>query len=246
MNFGSLPLAARAYILAVILLAVILAGVSLAAWWSIGHPLDESWKFVPLLCASLIVHTVKIELTGAASTFSIGYAVSFAALLLLGTNGAIWIVMAGAWAQCTLRMKVQNPWYQTAFSVSVLALSMAAAGLVLSLTHGPTVSGPADVVIPSMMVSSPAYFLPNSLLMATVIALTTARTPMQVWDHALLWGAPTYFIGALVATVAVQSAGRFGLPSVIILAALGFLTLRIYIVYRRRVDEAMTDPLTRL
>lgn len=246
MNFGSLPLAARAYILAVILLAVILAGVSLAGWWSVGHPLDQSWKFVALLCASVIVHTVKIELTGAASTFSIGYAVSFAALLLLGTNGAIWIVMAGAWAQCTLRMKVQNPWYQTAFSISVLALSMAAAGLVLSLTKGTPVNGPADVVIPSIMASSLAYFLANSMLMATVIALTTARTPMQVWDHDFLWGAPNYFIGALVATVAVQSAGRFGLTSVILLAALGFLTLRIYIVYVRRVDEALTDPLTRL
>src|SRR5262245_22802379 len=228
MNFGSLPLAARAYILAVILLAVILAGVSLAAWWSIGHPLDESWKFVPLLCASLIVHTVKIELTGAASTFSIGYAVSFAALLLLGTNGAIWIVMAGAWAQCTLRMKVQNPWYQTAFSISVLALSMAAAGLVLSLTHGTPVGGPADVVIPSIMASSLAYFLTNSLLMATVIALTTARTPMQVWDHDFLWGAPTYFLCVFVATVAVQGVGRRVRRPVIILGALGVLRLGIY------------------
>src|SRR5262245_7171749 len=216
MNFGSLPLAARAYILAVILLAVILAGVSLAAWWSIGHPLDESWKFVPLLCASLIVHTVKIELTGAASTFSIGYAVSFAALLLLGTKGAIWIVMAGAWAQCSLNVKLRNPWYQTAFSVSVLALSMAAAGLVLYRTGGSPVNGPADKVIPSIMASSLAYFLTNSLVVATVIALTTARTPMQVWDHDFLWGAPNYFIGALVATVAVQSVGGFGTTSMII------------------------------
>jgi diguanylate cyclase (GGDEF)-like protein len=241
MNFRSLPSAARAYVL-----AVILAGVALAAWSAMHHPLDHPWLLLALLLASVIIHTVKIELTGSASTFSIGYAVSFASLLLLGTKGAIWIVMAGAYAQCTLNMKVKNPWYQTAFSVSVLALSMAAAGFVLYRTGGSSVYGPADVVIPSIMASSLAYFLANSLLMATVIALTTARTPMQVWDHDFLWGAPNYFIGALVATVAVQSATRFGLTSVIILAALGFLTFRIYVVYVRRLDEALTDPLTRL
>src|SRR5262245_8931420 len=104
MHFRSLPLAARAYIL-----AVILAGVSLAAWSASRHPLDRPWLFFALLLASVIIHTIKIELTGTASTFSIGYAVSFAALLLLGTKGAIWIVMAGAWAQCTLKMRVQNP-----------------------------------------------------------------------------------------------------------------------------------------
>src|SRR5262245_49767314 len=136
MNFGSLTLAARAYIL-----AVILAGVSLAAWSAVRLPLDRPWPFLALLVASVIIHTVKIELTGSAS-FSIGYAVSFASLLLLGTNGAIWIVMAGAYAQCTLKMKVRNPWYQTAFSVSVLALSMAAAGFVWYWTGGSSVSGP--------------------------------------------------------------------------------------------------------
>src|SRR5262245_11573894 len=105
MNFRSLPPAARAY-----LLAVILAGVALAAWSAVRHPLEQPRLFFGLLLASVIIHTVKIELTGAASTFSIGYAVSFASLLLLGAKGAVWIVMAGAWAQCTLKMKVQNPW----------------------------------------------------------------------------------------------------------------------------------------
>jgi diguanylate cyclase (GGDEF)-like protein len=244
MNFRSLPLAARVYVLAVIGAGVLLAVWSL--WSALRGPLERPWWFIALLLASVIIHTVKIELTGSASTFSIGYAVSFASLLLIGVRGAIWIVMAGAWAQCSLNMKVRNPWYQTAFSVSVLALSMAAAGLALSVTGGATVYGPADIVIPSIMAASLAYFLTNSLLMATVIALTTARPAMQVWDHDFLWGAPNYFVGALVATVAVQSASRLGMTSVVILAALGFLTFRIYFVYARRFDEALTDPLTRL
>ena len=252
MHFRSLPLAARAYVL-----AVIGAGVALVVWSTRG-PVDHPWLFVGLLLASVIVHTVKIKLTEAASTFSIGYAVSFAALLLLGLQGAIWIVMAGAYAQCTVHVKVRSPWYQIAFSVFVLALSMAAAAQVLERTGGNFLYGPADIVIPSIMASSLAYFLANSLLMATVIALTTARTPMQVWDHDFLWGAPNYFIGTLVATVAVQTiqtVTRFGATpasprppntALIVLAALGFLTFRVYTVYVRQLNETMTDPLTRL
>jgi len=241
MHLRSLPFAARTYIL-----AVIAAGVLLAAWSAVLGPLGRPMWFIALLLASIFIHTVKIELTGSASTFSISYAVSFGALLLLGAKGAIWIVMAGAWAQCSVNVKVRNPWYQTAFSASVLASSMAAAAVVLRATGGAAVDGPADVVIPSIMTASLAYFLTNSLLMATVIALTTARPTMQVWDHDFVWGAPNYFIGALVGTVAVQSASRFGLTSVILLAALGFLTFRIYNIYVRRLDEALTDPVTRL
>jgi diguanylate cyclase (GGDEF)-like protein len=240
-NFAALPGAARVYIV-----AVIAAGGALASWSALHGAFNSPVKFVALLAASVIIATVKIEFTAASSTFSLGYAVGFASLLLLGPGAAVWIAMASAWAQCSLNVKVRTTWYQAAFSMSVLALSMEAAGLTLARTGGTALSGPADIVIPSIMAASLAYFVVNSLLMATVIALTTARAPIQVWDREFLWGAPNYFVGALVATVAVQSATRFGITSVVLLVALLFLTFRLYNMYVRRLDEALTDPLTRL
>src|SRR2546428_7728612 len=123
MKFRDLPRAARVFIV-----AVIAAGAALAVWSALHGAFDHLLMFLPLMAAAIIFNTVKIELTGSSSTFSIGYAVSFASLLLLGSPGAIWIAIAGAWAQCSFNMKLRNPWYQTAFSVSVLALSMGAAG----------------------------------------------------------------------------------------------------------------------
>src|SRR6202008_2485710 len=61
-----------------------------------------------------------------------------------------------------------------------------------------------------------------------------------------LSSAPNYFIGAFVATVAVQSTSQYGASSVIVLASLLILTFRLYSGYVRRLDEALTDPLTRL
>src|SRR2546428_11871663 len=123
MKFRDLPRAARVFIV-----AVIAAGATLAVWSVLHGAFDRPLMFLPLMAASIVLNTVKIELTGSSSTFSIGYAVSFASLLLLGSPGAIWIAIAGAWAQCSFNMKLRNPWYQTAFSVSVLALAMGAAG----------------------------------------------------------------------------------------------------------------------
>src|SRR2546428_3121122 len=131
MKFRDLPRAARVFIV-----AVIAAGAALAVWSALHGAFDHLLMFLPLMAAAIIFNTVKIELTGSSSTFSIGYAVSFASLLLLGSPGAIWIAIAGAWAQCSFNMKLRNPWYQTAFSVSVLALSMGAAGVVLRWTRG--------------------------------------------------------------------------------------------------------------
>ena len=242
MRFRDLPHAARLHIV-----GVIAASVMLAVWSVMAGAFRQSWWFLAFMAASIVFNTIKIELTGVKSTFSIGYAVSFAALLIFGTPGAVWIAIAGAWAQCSFNVKVRNAWYQTAFSISVLALAMGSAGLVLERTGGQAyIDGQAYIVIPSIMAASLAYFVANSLLLATVIALTTEQRPLRVWDRDFLWGAPNYFIGAFVATVAVQTATRFGGPSVIVLAALLFMTFRLYNMYVRRLDESLTDPLTRL
>ena len=248
MRFRDFPRSARLYII-----GVIAAGAVLAGWSALHGAFTHPWQFLALLAAAVIFNTVKIELTAIKSTFSIGYAVGFATLVLLGLPAAVWIAIAGAWAQCSLNVKLRNPWFQTAFSISVLALAMASAGLMLKWFEVVSVHGPADSVVPAIMAASLAYFLANSLLMATVIGLTTDQRPIQVWDRDFLWGAPPYFIGAFVATVAVQSAPRFGsrlgpgrATAWIVLAVLLLMTYRLYNVYVRRIDESLTDPLTRL
>jgi diguanylate cyclase (GGDEF)-like protein len=124
-------------------------------------------------------------------------------------------------------------------------LSMEATALTLARTGGQALNGPADIVIPSVMASAFAYFAVNSLLMAIVIALTSGRKVIQVWDRDLMWGAPNYIIGAFVATAAVQSVSRFGPTSGVVLVPL-FLTYRLYKVSLGRIAESRTDPLTQL
>lgn len=240
MKFWRLPLLARAYVG-----LVMAAGLVLAIIAATHGAFDRPLVLGALILASIVAHTVKIELAASSSTLSLGYAVTFASVLILGGPAAILTTMAGGWAQCTLNTKTRSPWYQTVFSISTMLLSMESTALTLAWTGGRALNGPADIVIPSVMASAFAYFAVNSTLMAIVIALTSGRKVIQVWDHDLMWGAPNYIIGAFVATAAVQSVSRFGVTSVIVLAPLIF-TYRLYKVYLGRMAESRTDPLTQL
>lgn len=261
MKFSALPLAGRLYISAVIAAGVVLVAVSVPR-----GGFDNPFLLIAIVATSIAVHTIKVELPAGASssTLSLGYAVSFASMLILGPAGTVWTTMTGGWAQCTLNAKARNPWYQTVFSMCALSVSMESAAQTLSWTGGQVLSGPADIVIPSIVASALVYFLASSLLMAVAIGLTTGHPSIQVWDRDFLWGAPNYFIGAFAATVAVQGVHRFGWNSVVLLLAPLFLTFRLYKVFLRRVAEvshvnrelrsqkeraeaeSLTDPLTRL
>ena len=227
------PLAARAFVA-----AVIAAGGALlvASTWrgSLEHPV----LLGSLLLLSIGVHSIKVKLPvgRSTSTLSLGYAVNFASLLVLGAGAAAWVTAAGGWAQCTLNVKVRNPWYRTLFSVSSLVLSMELGARVLVWSGGGNANGQADVVIRSIVASALVYFLCNSVLIATVVALSTRQSLLRVWDQEYLWSAPNYFVGAFVAQVTVQGVHAWGYGSVALLVPL-FLTYRLYKVYLGRMDD---------
>ena len=132
------PLAARAFVA-----AVIAAGGALliASTWrgSLEHPV----LLGSLLLLSIGVHTIKVKLPvgRSTSTLSLGYAVNFASLLVLGPGAAAWVTAAGGLSQCTLNVTVRNPWYRTLFSVSSLVLSMELGARVLAWAGGAGANG---------------------------------------------------------------------------------------------------------
>jgi diguanylate cyclase (GGDEF)-like protein len=261
LTFRELPVAARIHV------AAVMCGGIAACIWSVRlGAFERPWLLLLLVLTSIAAHTLKIDLplSTSSSTLSTGYAVGFASLLLFGIGPVLWMMVSGAWAQCTLNTKGRNRWYQTAFSISTLTLSMLAAGVTLAATGGTVLTAPADVVVPSIVASALVYFLVNSTLMALAIGLSSNRSPLEIWDREFIWGAPNYFMGALAATVAVQGLHRFGLAAIILLIAPLFLTYRLYKAYVSRVDEmsranrelhvevqraqaeSLTDPLTEL
>src|SRR3954468_19634728 len=152
---------------------------------------------VLLLLSSLTsVFKVNLPLARSGSTMSVSYAVDFASLLLLGPNETMFVAAVSAWSQCTFRIKEQNPIHRTFFSMSCLVVTVQAAGSVYIYLGG--VPGHFDpwTLAKPLVGAATTYFVINTAMVATAIALSTRQGVVKVWNDNFLWSAPSYFVGA--------------------------------------------------
>jgi len=230
-----LPLAARLYVGAVLAGGVVVLAVF--APHSFANPL----LFAILLVCSSVASALKVNLplAGAGSTMSVSYAVDFASLLLLGADPTLFVAALSAWSQCTFRTKARAEVYRTLFSMASLLLTVKAAGLVYLWLGGPTTSVAFDPsALPKPLVgAATTYFLCNTALIATAIALSTRQPFGRVWNENFLWSAPSYFVGAGAAAIATWVIDRGGYWMALLLAAPLYLTYRTYRVYMGRVQD---------
>ncbi|MGE5243483.1 MAG: HD domain-containing phosphohydrolase [Betaproteobacteria bacterium] len=230
-----LPIRARLYVG-----AVLAAGVALLVHSAPLH-LPKPGLFVALLLLSSLASAFKVHLplADSKSTMSVSYAVDFAALLLVGPDATMIVAATSAWSQCTFRMKTRNPLHRTLFSMASLVLTVKAAGIVYVWLGGPPPTAPfslADVPKP-LVGAATTYFLCNTLLIATAIALSTGQSIARTWNQNFLWSAPSYFVGAGVSALGALTIDRGGYWIAWFLAAPLYLTYRTYRVYLGRVQD---------
>ncbi len=230
-----LPVAARLFVGAVLAAGAIVLGMF--APHSIANPL----LFVILLGCSSLASALKVRLPLATSgsTMSVSYAVDFAALLLLGANETMIVAAVSAWSQCTIRTTTKTAPFRTLFSMASLVLTVKAAGYVYTMLGGvAAASGFSLLAIPKPLVgAATTYFIFNTLLIATAIALSTKQSIVKVWNENFLWSAPSYFVGAGAAAIAASVIDQGGYWWASLVAAPLYLTYRTYKVYMGRIQD---------
>jgi diguanylate cyclase (GGDEF)-like protein/putative nucleotidyltransferase with HDIG domain len=237
----TLPLPARIFVC-----SVIAVGAVLLAYFFPLNSFHEPNLFLLLLMLSSItsVFKVNLPLARSGSTMSVSYAVDFASLLLLGPNETMIVAAASAWSQCTFRIKERNPAYRTFFSMGCLIITVQAAGLIYGWIQPIPVTrddgfGAWIQALPKPLVgAATTYFLINTAMVATAIALSTRQNVVKVWNENFLWSAASYFVGAGAAALAVGMynflSARWMLPLV---AAPLYLTYSGYKMYLGRIDD---------
>src|SRR5262249_21674614 len=165
-----LPLAALAYVI-----AVIAAGAIVAVTCLPQAKFQEPWLFLALLLMSSATAALKVNLplTTGGSTLSVGYAVDFASLLLLGPHETMLVAGGGAVSPCHINTKEENPAYRTLFSVSSLLITVQAAGFVFRLLGGTGPTMPFQDLARPLVGAATTYFIVNTGLVAAAIALST-------------------------------------------------------------------------
>ena len=200
LTWWALPPEAQLYVVAVIVTG------TLALLTSIPVAYPRPALFVCLLLLACLASTWKVNLPiplGSSATLSVSYVANLVTLLLIGPEHAVIAGVAGVWTQCTFYAKRRYPWYRTIFSACAQALTMVAIGLVYQSLGGSWGSGgqfPALAIVGAIA----AYFIVNTGLVATAIALSTNRQPWRVWRNDFLWSGLSFMIaGAAGASAAV-------------------------------------------
>ncbi|HEX7941044.1 MAG TPA: HD-GYP domain-containing protein, partial [Gemmatimonadaceae bacterium] len=227
-----LPIAARLYVSAVILVAAVILGLELP-----GMHFAQPWLFGTLFVLSCASAAMKIALplTTNVSTMSVSYAIDFASLLLLGWEETLLVAAASAFSQCMLNNKERPPVHRTLFSMATLVVTVAGAGLVFNALSGPG-PDPVTAVARPLVGAATVYFVLNSGLIAAAIALASRQPAWQIWQTNFLWSAPSYFVGAGAAALAAWTVTHVGFWLAPLTFAPIYLTYRTYRVYLGRLE----------
>src|SRR5580765_5720783 len=230
-----LPVAARLYVVAVCVAGAVVATLNAP------HSLSKPGMFFVLLVCSSVASALKVSLPLAThgSTMSISYAVDFASLLLLGADETMLVAATSAWSQCTFKVPSKSPPYRTLFSMASLVLTVKLAGLVYAWFGGPAPDAPLSLMtLPKpLVVAATAYFVGNTILVATAIGLSTRQRTLRIWNENFVWSAPSYFVGALAAAAAAWVVQRGGFWMAGLTAAPVYALYRGYKVYLGRVQD---------
>ena len=234
LSWRALPRAAQLYVG-----AVMAVGAFLIVSTFPGMP-SRPLLFAFLLAFSCVTSAWKVNLPlplSNGSTLSVSYAADLMALLLLGPAEAMIVAVAGAWTQCTYRVKQPYPWYRTVFSMAGEAITIQATGVVYVLLSGGAGLLEQTDVSRTVVAMIAAYFAVNTGLVAGAIALSTRQSAWRVWHDTFLWSAPSFMVaGAAGATAAFIVARDEQWVAILFLAPV-YLAYRTYHIFLGRIED---------
>ena len=218
------PPRARWYIVVVIALGAVTFASLL--------PRASVTPIVPLLflvLLSALTSAFKVQFPIASgSNMSVSYVVYIAALILRGPHAAMIVGAAGGWSQTTLNSRTPNPPFRTVFNMSMLVLTVQAAGQVFQRLGGRPDADPAALIVPLAGMAL-TYFFVNTVPIAIAIALTTDQNAWRIWKSDFASSAPSYLLGAAAAAVVIKVTETSGYWLTLLLAAAPlYLTYKMY------------------
>ena len=230
-----LPQRARWYVTAVIGLGAILF-FSRLAYIRVDQPL--LFLLLTLLSSAAAALKVKLPLTSGGSTMSVSYAVDFASLLALGSDATMVVAASSAFAQSHLNNKRErSPLHRTLFNIASLVVTVQGAGLAFRLLAHAGPENALTTMARPLVGAATVYFLLNTGLIATAISLSSNERITTTWYTNFLWSAPSYFVGAGTAALAlwlIEHAGWWVTP---LTFAPVYLMYRTYKLYMGRVED---------
>ena len=234
----TLPANAQLYLIATYLAALLTAG-----WAALTPALPvqvTGWEAGLFLALAVLAYGKKIRLLRHsgdkdAGSLSLGYALTFAALLRFGPAGAFIVGTLGCLSSCLYPHPQRG--FQMAFNVAVAALVTWAASLTFLALNGGTLALSVDRSLPAAAAASLLYYGLNTSMTAAVIGLCTGQKIVAFWRENFLWTGPGYFAGAAIGTLGALACGSGHWLMLVFVTPVAYLTYQAYAVYAGRAEE---------
>jgi PAS domain S-box-containing protein len=165
---------------------------------------DRPYAFAGLLALATALSALKIHVPLARgwATMSTSFAALFIAMLTVGFGPALVIAAVSGWVQSAFHSKTRSPLWRHLFNSMMLVVSVGAAGAAFQLLGGRLGEFEQALQIGPLVGATAAYFLTNSLIVSTAVAVSTGQPLWPCWHDNFLWTAPGYFLTAGVVSLA--------------------------------------------
>ena len=170
---------------------------------AVSHPWHH-YQFATLLAMALLAARLKVKLPGLNGNMSVNLPFILIALVQLSPAEALIIACASALVQCLPRAGARLKPLQVLFNISTMAVAVELGCLVLHHgQHWMMISSGALL----LALSAVAFFLANTLPVASIISLSEGPKMLKVWSSIFHMSFP-YYVASTGITSMVTTASR--------------------------------------
>ncbi len=212
--------------------AISVSGVSLLAVELARDPWVTPSRFWIYLLAAVLASGLKVELPGINGTLSVNLIVNLVAVVELSPGEALAVGCTSAVCQSLWR-KHHIEAVHIVYNLAQIALSIDLSYIVFH--QSARIFGSALPL--RLIVTSSTYFVVNTVLVASVIALTEHRAFRQTWSDFYLWSFSNYLVGGVLACAITWSNGHLGWQVSAMMVPVAYLIYRSYRLYLTKLEN---------
>ena len=188
---SSLPKKAFVFILLTASLGLTIVA-SVVIHWQLSDPV----RFFCYLAVAVLASGLKVTLPGVDGTMSVNFLFILISIRELSFPETLMIGCGSSFVQCLWKVKRRSSLLKVLFNV----FSMMAPAIALSYYTYHWLASFLHNHVPILLISAAcAYFLSNTIPVATVISFTEGKPFHKVWSECYFWSFPYYLVGAAIA-----------------------------------------------
>jgi hypothetical protein len=221
-----MPAKAKAFVTGTVLVGLTLMAMGLRQWESANLT-----QYVCYLTLALLASTWKIRLPRITGTMSVNFLFILIGVANFSLSETLVIGCTATLIQCFWNAKQWPTPLQVTFNIAALGISTAVAyqvpRWVLSAVH-------QESLTVLLVMATVLFFLTNTVLISTVLALLESKPLDTVWRQCYLWSFPYYVVGAAIAALISAESRSIGWAAALLILPLMYLVYVFYAMFVAR------------